>query len=197
MELREIVIGTGSKDKYREFLDLLSPFGIKLHFGKDMADLEVQETGSTFMENAVLKASSWALATGLPALADDSGLQVEALGGRPGIYSARVGKDSQARRQWLLKELDGKTDRKARFVTALVLFGPEGLIWSDEEYCFGTISFEARGSFGFGYDPLFLPDGYDKTFGELGQAVKGAISHRAKASKAFLKWLANRKSVVE
>lgn len=195
--LSELVIASGNRDKFTEFRDLLAPLGVKLRFGKEMADLAVAETGSTFMENAVLKGTAWAASAGIPALADDSGLEVEALGGRPGIYSARMGENYEAQRRWLLDALSGQDNRKARFVTALVLAGADGILWSAEEYCYGTIALKPRGSLGFGYDPLFIPLGYDRTFGELGPSVKDSISHRAKASRAFIKWLANSENVVE
>lgn len=192
-----MVIASGNKGKFVEFRDLLAPLGIKLHFGKDIADLEVEETGSSFLENASLKARAWALCAEMPALADDSGIEVEALGGRPGIYSARMGDDDYSCRNWLLSQLKGQENRKARYTVALVLATPDGGLWSTEEYCYGTVASEPKGLNGFGYDPIFIPEGYDMTFGELDQSIKSSISHRAKASKKFIKWLADGGNMVK
>ncbi len=195
--LREMVIASGNRNKFIEFRDLLAPLGVVLKFGKDVAALDVEETGSSFRENAALKASAWASLTGIPALADDSGIEVDALGGRPGIFSARMGADDEACRRWLLDSLADQQNRRARYVAALVLAMPDGSLWSTEEYCYGEVAYGPRGSNGFGYDPLFIPDGYDKTFGELDAEVKADISHRAKASKAFIKWLADGENMVK
>lgn len=197
MHLRDMVIASGNRGKFVEFRDLLAPLGVTLHFGKEIAEMEVEETGSSFLENAELKARAWAERTGMAALADDSGIEVEALGGRPGIYSARMGQDDRSCREWLLKELKGSEDRKGRYTAALVLAMPDGGLWSTEEYCYGKVALEPRGENGFGYDPIFIPDGYDKTFGELDGAIKSSISHRAKASRNFIKWLANGGNVVK
>nr|WP_321500338.1 RdgB/HAM1 family non-canonical purine NTP pyrophosphatase [uncultured Dethiosulfovibrio sp.] len=197
MHLRDMVIASGNKGKFVEFRDLLSPLGIELHFGKDMSDLDVEETGSTFLENATLKARAWASHAKMAALADDSGIEVEALDGRPGIYSARMGCDERSCRDWLLNELQGIENRKARYTAALVLALPDGGLWSTEEYCYGTVAVEPRGENGFGYDPIFIPEGYDMTFGELEGSIKSSISHRAKASRNFIKWLADGGNMVK
>ena len=141
----------------------------------------------TYAENAIAKAKFYAAATGMLALADDSGLEVAALGGAPGVYSARyagVGASDADRRQLLLAEL-AKVDsgiRQARFVAAVAIVDPNGEVLNlSEGICEGTIIFESRGTSGFGYDPLFVPDGYDQTFAELPDEVKNRISHRARA----------------
>ncbi len=197
MRLRKMVIASGNRHKFEEFRDLLAPLGVELIFGRDLSSLDVEETGSSFLENASLKARSWAKETGFPALADDSGIEVNALDGRPGIYSARVASDDEGCRNWLLESLQGKSDRGARYTAALVLAFPDGKLWSVEGHCYGTVAQEPRGSNGFGYDPIFVPEGYDMTFGELDPSIKARISHRAKASASFLKWLASAENMVQ
>ena len=145
-----------------------------------------EETGCTFEENAVIKAEAWAAATGLPALADDSGLEVEALGGAPGIHSARYAGhhgDSAANNARLLRELAGRPpqERGARFVCALAYARPGLPTLTLRGICDGRILPAAQGANGFGYDPLFMPVGYTQTFGELPAEVKARISHRARA----------------
>ncbi len=198
MRLREVLIASGNRHKFEEFQGLLSPLGVTLLFGKDVASVDVEETGSTFLENASLKAHAWAQKTGLACLADDSGIEVTALDGRPGVRSARVGIDSAACRRWLLDALDGVEDRSARYTVALVLALPGGTTaWSVEEYCCGVVAKEPRGGHGFGYDPVFIPQGYEATFGELAPEVKAAISHRARAARCFVSWLASGENMIQ
>lgn len=198
MPLHKIVIASGNRHKFEEFRDLLAPLGITLLFGKELVNLEVDETGSTFLENASLKATEWASRTGYPALADDSGIEVEQLDWRPGIYSARVGQDDQDCRDWLVRNIDKEKSKRARYTAALVLATPEGeVLWSTVQHCWGDLVTRARGVNGFGYDPLFIPEGYNKTFGELSPEIKSKISHRAKAAKEFIKWLASAKNMVQ
>lgn len=198
MPLHEIVIASGNRHKFEEFRDLLAPLGISLLFGKELMNLEIEETGTTFLENASLKAIGWARRTGYPALADDSGIEVEQLNWRPGIYSARVGEDDQDCRDWLIRNIDVDKNKGARYTAALVLAMPDGkILWSTVQHCRGDVVTEARGVNGFGYDPVFIPEGYDKTFGELSPEIKSKISHRAKAAKEFIKWLASVKNMVQ
>ncbi len=146
------------------------------------------EDGSTFIDNALIKAKAWAAATGKWALADDSGLCVNALDGAPGIYSARYAGEhgiSSANNAKLLKELTGSTERQAHFTCALALVSPTGESYTTEATCEGTIIERDLGDHGFGYDPLFVPEGYDQTFAQLPAEVKNAISHRAKAIDQF------------
>jgi XTP/dITP diphosphohydrolase len=148
---------------------------------------DAEETGSSYEENALLKARAWARRTGIPSIADDSGLEVRALGWRPGIYSARAGENDSDRINWLLGELSGRDDRRARFVACLVIAFPfERSVRRDyfasSGVCWGNIS-SPRGKSGFGYDPIFVPDGYGATFAELGPSVKSEISHRASAMR--------------
>ena len=151
------------------------------------------ETGETYAANAIIKAQFYARATGICALADDSGLEVEALGGAPGVYSARyagAGACDADRRTLLLSELAQVSElaqasaeqRRARFVCVVAIAAPDGAVLNTSEgTCNGTIIFEPRGSGGFGYDPLFVPDGFDQTFAELSDTVKNRLSHRARA----------------
>lgn len=195
--LERLVIASSNRHKFLEFRDLLAPLGLELLFGGNLDRLEVEETGSTFLENARLKAQAWADHGGLPALADDSGIEVRALDWRPGIYSARIAQDDEACRQWLMAQMAGKEDRVARYAAALVLAFPDsGECWHTLQHCYGTVIEEPRGTNGFGYDPLFVPDGYCQTFGELPPEVKAQISHRAKASAELLRMLQS-KVVIE
>ena len=186
-----LVIASHNPGKVREISDLLQPLGIKIIGAGELGLIEPEETGRTFIENAVLKASLAAEAAGLPALADDSGLAVNALGGAPGIYSARwAGPDkdfTQAMRrvsEALL--LGGNPDRSCAFICALALAWPDGHIESFEGRAAGTITWPARGEQGFGYDPIFTPHGYDQTFGEMDPEQKHAMSHRADAFSQLL-----------
>lgn len=156
---------------------------------------EPEETGVTFAENAVLKAVYYSKKTGLAALADDSGLEVEALGGAPGVYSARYAgaNASDAEKIFkLLQELkDSKSEnRAARFVCAVALTNQTGeVILQAEGICCGKIAFAPSGENGFGYDPVFIPDGFDRTFGELSGEVKSSLSHRARAIEKIIRFL--------
>ncbi|MBR1896054.1 MAG: RdgB/HAM1 family non-canonical purine NTP pyrophosphatase [Pyramidobacter sp.] len=192
VSLAKLVIASGNRHKYEEFRGLLAPLGIELLFGGDFdTPIDVEETGTTFVENATLKAAAWAQYAGLPAISDDSGIEVRALGWQPGIYSSRIGgEDDEACRQWLISNMADKTDRFARYAAALVLAFPDGKPhWHTLAYCNGSVIQDKRGTNGFGYDPLFIPEGYDQTFGELPASVKSRISHRAKASQAFIEML--------
>ena len=139
------------------------------------------------MENALLKARAWARASGLPSLADDSGLEVAALDGAPGVHSARaVPGDDSARNAWLLSELEGREDRTARFVAALALVIPGRREFVCEGECPGHIAGAPSGSGGFGYDPLFIPDGFEASFADIPAEVKNVVSHRAAALRTMI-----------
>ena len=183
-----LLIGTRNPGKVKEITTILEDSGWSL---SSLQEFELvgpaAEDGVTYTENAIAKARFYAAATGLLALADDSGLEVAALGGAPGVYSARYageGASDADRRALLLAEL-AKTDggdRRARFVAAVAIADPNGVVLNvSEGICEGTITFESRGNSGFGYDPLFVPDGYNQTFAELPDEVKNRISHRARA----------------
>lgn len=165
--------------------------GDRLLFAPEVGSLVVEETGDTYAVNAMLKARAWAQASGLPSLADDSGLEVAALGGAPGVRSARIveGTDED-RNRWLLSRMEGRRDRRARFVAALALSVPRDWTLVCEGDCPGRIAESPTGRGGFGYDPLFLPDGSDGSFADLPLNVKNAISHRAAALRALLEVLA-------
>lgn len=177
-----LIIATGNHGKFLEFREIIADFARDVVFAPEIGRLVVEETGKSYAENAMLKARAWAEKSGLPCLADDSGLEVNALDGAPGLYSARVavGHDSD-KVTWLLSQLRGVSDRRARFAAALALCVPEEYTLITEGYCCGTITDSPRGSNGFGYDPVFIPDGYTFTFAELDSQIKNTISHRTNA----------------
>ena len=178
-----LVIASHNPGKVREIAELLEGFGVEVVSAGDLGLDEPEETGATFVANAELKARAAAEASGLPALADDSGLAVEALNGEPGIYSARwagPNKDFDLAMQ-LVEEKLGDKDRRAKFVCALALAWPDGHVETVEGTVAGELVWPPRGERGFGYDPMFIADGYVVTFGEMEPANKHAISHRADA----------------
>jgi XTP/dITP diphosphohydrolase len=184
----KIVIATKNKGKIKEIKSLFSGFPVEVLNLTDFENIrEVEETGKTFRENAELKATSYARQTNCWALADDSGLEVSALDNAPGIYSARyAGNDATDvdNNNKLLAALKSteKNRRQARFVCALVISDEKGVIKNiTEGVCSGQIALKPRGDNGFGYDPLFIPDNFENTFGELSDKIKKKISHRAKA----------------
>ena len=192
----KLVVGTYNAGKIKELNELLDSLPVEL-FGLNQFEniIEPDETGETFAKNAILKANFYALQTGFWALSDDSGLEVEALCDAPGVYSARyAGKNaSDAERiEKLLEELaeTGDESRRARFVCAMAVADEIGQIkFLAEGICEGRIAHEPRGMNGFGYDPIFIPDGFEQTFGELSSTVKGEISHRARAIKKIIRFL--------
>jgi XTP/dITP diphosphohydrolase len=187
----DLLVATYNAGKLRELSQLLAALPVRLRSLSEFSHItEVDETGTTFAENAALKACAYSRQTDLLTLADDSGLEVDALGGAPGIFSARyagLGATDETRRQRLLEELSGVGDdeRRARFVCAIALARP-GSNAADifMGVCEGRIIRAAQGSGGFGYDPIFVPDGYEQTFGELAEEIKQIISHRARALAA-------------
>jgi len=186
----KIVIASRNKGKIAEYKKLLQGLPAEVLSLSDFPDFpEVPETGTTFRENALIKARSAAAATGITALADDSGLEVDYLQGAPGVYSSRYAgpaKDDDANNKKLLSALKDvpMSKRGARFRCVIAIVTPEGREFLSEGICEGKIAFELRGSEGFGYDPLFLIPSLEKTFAELGPAVKNRISHRAQALRA-------------
>ncbi len=182
------VIATGNRHKLEEISEMLKDFSIQVKSMDDIGleGLEIEETGTTFEENAVIKAETVCGKTGLMALADDSGLEVDALGGAPGIYSARYAGEQgndEANNKKLLEALKDISleNRKARFVCALAVVFPDGLKIVVRGTVEGYIDFEEKGSHGFGYDPLFLIPAYQQTFGQLGPVIKNSMSHRGRA----------------
>lgn len=181
-----IVTATHNPGKVRELKALLAPLGFDVVSALELGLPEPDETGSTFAENAILKARASSEAAGLPALADDSGLAVDALGGDPGIYSARWGGPDRDFHLAMTKVNDAleraQTDeRRAQFVCALCLSVPSGEVQVFEGVVRGRLVWPPRGEKGFGYDPMFIADGYHETFGEMDPDEKHAISHRADA----------------
>ncbi|MBK1696943.1 RdgB/HAM1 family non-canonical purine NTP pyrophosphatase [Rhodovibrio salinarum] len=189
-----LVIASHNPGKVREIAELLEPFGTTVKSAGELGLPEPEETGHTFAENAELKARASAKGANLPALADDSGLAVTALGGKPGIYSARWAgpdKDFHAamdRVEQELREVNAGTggDRSACFVCALTLAWPEGTTRTFQGQVDGTLTYPPRGTRGFGYDPVFVPDGHAITFGEMEPAAKHAMSHRARAFRQLV-----------
>ena len=186
-----LVIASHNEGKVREIADLLAPFSIDAVSAGELALDELEETGKTFAENANLKAMAAARASGLPALADDSGLEVRSLGGKPGIHSARWGgaaKDFGLAMQRVRQELvaAGAQDLSANFTCALALALPNGKAELFEGRVFGTLTWPPRGARGFGYDPIFVPEGYKETFGEMEPSLKDSISHRARAFEKLM-----------
>jgi non-canonical purine NTP pyrophosphatase (RdgB/HAM1 family) len=183
-----LVIGTHNPGKVEEIKTILGDVPLSLRLLKEFREVGVAEENElSYALNAVAKARYYATATGLWALADDSGLEVDALGGKPGVFSARYAGEQATdadRRKLLLTQLEEHSGqiRSARFVCAVAIAGPDQMVMTlTEGICIGSISCEPRGEAGFGYDPLFIPDGYDKTFAELPDSVKNLISHRALA----------------
>jgi XTP/dITP diphosphohydrolase len=178
-----LIIASHNQGKVEEITDLLAPFGIASVSAGALGIREPEETGDSFEANARLKAKAAADASGLPALADDSGLVVPPLGGAPGIYSARwagPAKDFGAAMQRVHREL-GDRDRSATFVAVLALAWPDGNLELFRGEAPGSLVWPPRGDRGFGYDPMFVPDGGSETFGEMEPAEKHKISHRARA----------------
>jgi len=190
-KIKEILVGTNNEGKYKEICDLL-PKGVKKYSPKQFNILTPEETGKSFKENSLIKATFFSKKTNLICLSDDSGLEVNILDGKPGIYSSRWSgekndfdlaikkvfeKMGKVKKNWL-------NDNKARFISCMTLFWPSGKSFSNTGIIEGRISSKKKGEKGFGYDPIFIPDGYNKTFGEMEPKLKMSIDHRF---QAFLK----------
>ena len=189
-----LLVATTNSGKVREFTELLAQSHLQIHTPHTIPaveNLDVEETGETFQENALLKATAFAQLAKVLTVADDSGLEIKALNGQPGVRSKRFAPGSDAdRNQKVLELLKGVTDREARFVTVLCLLDPA----TQETQYFegevkGRIGHEAKGTDGFGYDPLFIPEGHEKSLAELGQEVKNQLSHRARAIQLLNEYL--------
>ena len=185
----KLVLASKNAHKLVEMKDILSQLGVEVVLESDVGvDVDVEETGATFEENAYLKAHAVMEASGLPAIADDSGLCVDALNGAPGVYSARYGGpglDDTGRYKLLLENMRGQLDRRCRFVSAICCCFPNGDRVEARGECAGTLAYAPKGADGFGYDPVFFVPGLKKTFAELSPEEKNAISHRGNALKAF------------
>ena len=185
----EILLATNNFGKVKEIKDILNSTDVKILTMKDFPNLpKVEEDGKNYQENAFKKASKISKYTGKICLADDSGLEIDYLKGEPGIYSSRWGTNDEERIKKVLKLLENvpKNKRKAKFVCAAVLIFPNGKIYNVKEECKGSIIFNPKGEYGFGYDPIFLIPEYNKTFAELGDKVKNRISHRGKAMRRMV-----------
>lgn len=201
---RKIVVASHNDGKLREFAELMEPFGFEAKSAKEFGLGEPDETGTTFEENAYIKALAASQATGLPALSDDSGLVVDALDGRPGVYTANWAEKSDGTRDFgmamrktedLLQEAGATatTDRTGRFVAVICLAWPDGHAEYFRGEAEGKLVWPPRGELGFGYDPVFVPDGHERTFGEMTATEKhgwrpgqpDALSHRARAFQKF------------
>lgn len=188
-----LVVASHNRGKVREIYELVAPHGLDVVSAAELSLPEPEETGTTFIANAELKAVAAATASGLPALSDDSGLEVEALGGSPGIYSARwagQAKDFAVAMQRVADEVKQRGGWKepgprANFTAALCLAWPDGEVAIFEGKVFGHLVWPPRGTRGFGYDPMFVADGHALTFGEMEADAKHAISHRARAFQQF------------
>lgn len=193
--MRKLLVATHNAGKVREYRQLLADLPLEVtYLDEEGVDFDVEETGESFTENAVQKATAYAEATGLWTWADDSGLEVDALDGAPGIRSSRYagpGASDEDRYRKLLRELDGVPweARTARFRCVVAITTPEGEVRSAPGRCEGIIGFEPRGSHGFGYDPVFFLPQFDRTMAELSPEVKNRISHRARAAQEAKKLL--------
>ena len=185
----KLVLASKNAHKLLEMGDILSGLGVEVVLEADVGvDVEVEETGETFEENARLKARAVMEATGLPAVADDSGLCVDAMNGGPGVYSARFGGpelDDAGRYHLLLEMMRGQLDRKCRFVSCICCCFPDGGMVEARGECHGTLAYAPKGEGGFGYDPVFFVPALKKTFSELSQEEKNAVSHRGAALREF------------
>lgn len=194
--IHTILLATGNAGKVHEFEQMFEAIPIRFCSLRDFPDVtEVEETGTRFAENAALKAQGYALKIGLWSLADDSGLEIDALGGAPGVLSARYGGPSTGfaeKMELVLNQMKTLPEghRSARFVCSIAIADETGSVRADAEgECPGQIALEPRGTRGFGYDPIFIPEGYQETFGELDDSVKAEISHRAKAGAKIIRYL--------
>lgn len=191
----KVVLASKNPHKLVEMKDILGHMGVEVVLESDVGvDVDVEETGETFEANAALKAQAVAAAASLPAIADDSGLCVTALGGGPGVYSARYGGPGltdQERYRLVLTGLSGQLDRSAKFVSCICCAFPDGRVLTARGECPGIITYVPRGEDGFGYDPIFLVPEYKKTFAEMTSEEKNAISHRGRALAKFKTELEN------
>ncbi len=198
--ITELVLASGNKGKLAEFQRLLDGLDVQIHSMKDYPEIgEIVEDGSTFAENALIKARTVCKATGKPAMADDSGLAVDALNGAPGIYSARFAGEQRSdadnnAKVLRLMETVADADRTARFFCVIAIVLPDGREYTVEGTCEGTILHALRGEGGFGYDPLFYVESMNKTFAELTMEEKNRISHRGYANRKAVEIIRGLKS---
>ena len=189
--MNKLILASDNAHKFREFSEILSGTDTEVILRSEAGcGFEIEETGTTFAENASIKAKSVTDYTGLPAVADDSGICVDHLGGGPGIFSARYGAgiahNDHERMMYLLDQMKNADVRSARYVCSICCTFPDGDVIRAEDTCEGSILFEPVGEGGFGYDPVFLPAGYDRSMAQLTPDEKNAISHRGKALRKFI-----------
>jgi XTP/dITP diphosphohydrolase len=191
--LKKLIFASHNKGKIKEIKELLAPLNIAVKTSDDIEIPDVEETGTTFAENSLLKSSAIAKMTGIACIADDSGLCVDALNGASGVYSARYApnRDFDKGMEKLLTEMKESSNksRSAHFSCVISLAYPDGKYEIFEGRVDGHIAEKKQGNGGFGYDPLFIPDGFDKSFAELGSEIKNNISHRARAMQKLLAYL--------
>ncbi len=196
-KINELIIASNNKHKIIEIKDILGEFFKNIYsLSEKNINVEIEETGKTFEENAIIKAKYISELTGLPALSDDSGLEVEALNGAPGVYSARYAgepSDSNKNNAKLLKEMQGKIDRNANFTSVVAICYPDGNITTAKGKTYGKILTELQGENGFGYDPLFYSNDLKKSFGLATSEEKNAVSHRGRALQNLKEILSKRK----
>ncbi|MDR2901532.1 MAG: RdgB/HAM1 family non-canonical purine NTP pyrophosphatase [Lactobacillales bacterium] len=183
----ELILASHNKGKIAELSDMLKPYGITIRSGRDLDVQDPEETEDTFLGNATLKAKYFAEKTGLPSLADDSGLCVHAIGDRPGVFTARFAPTAVEGFEKINAELGANPDRSAHFACCLVLAWPDGHTESFIGRVDGTIALHPRGDNGFAYDICFIPNGYDRTFAQMTREEKAPLSHRGKALQQFIK----------
>lgn len=185
----KFVLASQNQGKLKEMQAVLADLGVEVVLQSQLGiRVEVEETGTTFAENALLKAKAVCKASGLPAIADDSGLCVDAMNGAPGVYTARYGGpglDDEGRYRLLLRNMHGLSPRTCHFETAIACAFPDGTVLTAQGRCDGTVAYAPMGTEGFGYDPIFFVPGLKKTFAQLNAEEKNAISHRGKALRAF------------
>lgn len=197
----DLVIASNNKHKVTEIRSILKDYFENIYSLRELGiEIEVEETGETFAENALLKARAVSKAAGMPAIADDSGISANALDGRPGVYSARYSGepcDDERNNDKLLEELKDKADKSAYYTASICLYLDEENIITAEGKTYGTIISERRGDRGFGYDPIFLSDDLGKTLAEVSLEEKNKISHRARALKSLMEKLEKNARFVE
>lgn len=192
----KVLIASHNEGKIKEFKDILEPLKLEVVSAAELKVSDVEETGTTFTENAILKAKTMSAETGFACIADDSGLCINALGGNPGVYSARYApnRDFEKGMDMILEEIKktGSQDRSAYFMCVLALALTDGRVYTFEGRVDGTIALEKRGKNGFGYDKIFVPENHDLTFGELSKEEKHTMSHRGRALKKFIDFMKSR-----
>lgn len=193
---KELIFASHNNGKINEIREMLSPLGIKILSGNDLNLPDVEETGQTFEENAYIKALAAAQAKNIPCIADDSGLCVDAIGGKPGVYTARYAPDRDFNKGMdkLLAEIEATNsgNRAAHFSCVIVLAHPNGNYISFEGRVDGQIAKQKSGCAGFGYDPIFIPTGFSRSFAEFDSEEKNKISHRGRALQKFIDYLSNK-----